>query len=276
MKPVFAQTASFAKELIADFAGSISKIAQAGYDGIELFNGIYGGMTAQELKTYLAALGLSAIGAHVYVENFGPEIEYLSTLGAKYIVCPGLHIHSYDEALCAAETLNAWGAKSQSANLMVGYHNHHNDFDAHNDRTVIDLLIENTDPSLVTFELDAAWACRAGYDAAAFMQSHPGRFQLVHCKETSRALQPDENPANLLKGVVFKDGVPQLTPEQRVIFHAYHETNVALGQGIINVPAILHAANTQKTCHYIVEREFAYTGDIFSSMANDLAYMRTL
>lgn len=276
MKPVYVQTASFAKELTDDFDGSMRKIAGAGYDGVELFSGIYGGMTAPELRRYLGDLGLTAIGAHVYLERFAEQIDYLPALGARYIVCPGLHVHSYEEALRAAESLNEWGEKSRLAGLMAGYHNHFSDFEAYNGKAVIELLMENTDPALVTFELDTAWVCRAGQPAAAFINSHPGRFQLIHCKETSRALKNEENPASLAKAVKYVDGRPQFTPEQLARFREHHKTNVALGQGIIDMPAIIRAAEAQGHCFYIVERENAYTGDIFTSLANDFAYMQTL
>ena len=276
MKPIYVQTASFAKELTEDFDGSMRKIAAAGYDGVELFNGIYGGMSAPELKHYLGDQGLTAIGAHVYLERFAEQMDYLPALGARYIVCPGLHLHSYEETLRAAESLNEWGEKSRLAGLMVGYHNHFSDFDVYNGKAVIELLMEHTDPALVTFELDTAWICRAGHSAAKFIDDHSGRFRLIHCKETSRALLSEENPANLVKNVRFVDGRPQFTPEQLTRFREHHKTNVAMGQGIIDLPATFRAAEAQGHCLYIVERENAYAGDIFTSLAHDYAYMKTL
>ena len=55
---------------------------------------------------------------------------------------------------------------------------------------MIDIFLNNTDPELVTFELDAAWAWRAGVNAAEFVTAHGGRFDLIHVKETSRVLGP--------------------------------------------------------------------------------------
>ncbi len=159
---------------------------------------------------------------------------------------------------------------------MTGYHNHNSDFEVYNGKTVIDLLIEHTDPTLVTFELDAAWAWRMNRDAAAFIRSHPGRFRLIHCKETSRALLPEENPDILLQNVAYVDGKPRLSPELLARFKEHHKINVPLGQGIINMPEIIRAAEAQGHCLYVIEREFAYTGDIFTSLAEDLAYTRAL
>ena len=55
--------------------------------------------------------------------------------------------------------------------------------DVYSGKRVIDIFMENTDPDLVTFELDAAWAWRAGVNAAEFIREHSGRFELIHVKE---------------------------------------------------------------------------------------------
>ena len=83
--------------------------------------------------------------------------------------------------------------------LRYGYHNHNNDFDRYGDETVIDIFLNNTDPELVTFELDAAWAWRAGVNAAEFVTAHGGRFDLIHVKETSRVLGPEDDMKKLRK-----------------------------------------------------------------------------
>ena len=62
-----------------------------------------------------------------------------------------------EEAYEKAELLNQLGKKAKAAGLGYGYHNHNNDFDRYGDETVIDIFLNNTDPELVTFELDAAW-----------------------------------------------------------------------------------------------------------------------
>ena len=53
--------------------------------------GPYDRYTPEQLKQVLAEYGLTAISAHVDIEDTDKMLEYLPGTGAKYIVCPGLH-----------------------------------------------------------------------------------------------------------------------------------------------------------------------------------------
>ncbi|HEX2999422.1 MAG TPA: sugar phosphate isomerase/epimerase [Armatimonadota bacterium] len=275
MKDVYVQTASFSRELGADFHGSLEKIAAAGYAGLELFNGIYGGYSPSELKQYLKSLGLTVVGAHVDIAKMDEQLEYLPDTGCEFVVCPGLMIDSAEGAYRSAELLNQMGAKTREHGMRYGYHNHNSDFDVFNGEHVIDILIKNTDPELVTFELDAGWAWRAGIDAAAFIRSYSGRFCLIHIKETTRVLGPEDDFRKLFADVKRgPDGWPILTPEIKAKLDEHRKINCKLGDGLINVPELKKAADAQGTRAYIVEREYGYTGDIFTSLAEDCAYLR--
>jgi len=277
MKEIYVQTASFSRELTEDFHGSLEKIAKAGYSGVELFNEIYGGYTAAGLKDYLASLGMVAIGAHVNIDKTEQQLDYLAEAGCKYVVCPGLRISSEDEALKAAENLNLYGEKTKEYGMIYGYHNHHSDFHVFGGKRVIDILLENTDPQKVTFEVDVGWVWRAGIDASEFISSYPGRFRLIHVKETSRVLGPEDDFGQLFRNVKRgPDGKPIFTPEQMKKLEEHRKINCKLGQGIINMPEIRRAADAQGAEAYIVEREYAYTGDIFTSLAEDLEYLRSI
>ena len=138
MKNVYVQTASFSRELSADFHGSLEKIAAAGYTGLELFNKIYGGYNAPELKRCLDALGLSVIGAHNSEAQMTDEdMAYLAALDCPYLVCPGLNVGSEDEAHAAAEKLNAIGRRWKQYGKKLGYHNHSSDYDLYGGKRVI-------------------------------------------------------------------------------------------------------------------------------------------
>jgi sugar phosphate isomerase/epimerase len=277
MQEIYVQTASFSRELIEDFHGSLEKISKAGYTGLELFNEIYGGYSAAELKDYLDSLGMVAIGAHVSTEKTDGQLEYLAETGCKFVVCPGLRVGSLEEAYAAAETLNKLGEKTHAYGMTYGYHNHNSDFNVYEGKKVIDILIENTDPKYVTFELDVGWAWRAGINAAKFISGYPGRFKLLHVKETSRVLGPADNLGDLFKNVKRgPDGRPIFTPEQMKKLEEHRKINCKLGDGIINMPELKAAADSQGAEAYIVEREYAYTGDIFTSLAEDLEYLRSI
>lgn len=277
MKDIYLITASFAGEIKRDFRGYLDMTQRAGYTGIELFNCPYDAYTPEELKKVLAEYGLIAISGHVNVEDTDKMLDYLPGTGCKFMVCPGIHVSSRDEAYKTAELLNELGRKAKAAGLRYGYHNHNNDFDVYDNETVIDIFIKNTDPALVTFELDAAWAWRAGVNAAEFVNKYAGRFDLIHVKETSRVLGPEDDFRKIFAGAERgPDGRPVMTPEIRARFEEHQKINCKLGDGIINMPELKKAADAQGVKAYIVEREYAYTGDNFTTILADRTYLSAL
>lgn len=277
MKDVYLITSSFVGEIQRDFLGYLDMARRAGYAGIELFNCPYDSYTPQAFRDVLAGYGLTAISAHVAIEDTDRMLEYLPGTGARFIVCPGLRVASREEAYEKAALLNQLGRKAKAAGLRYGYHNHNNDFDRYGDETVIDIFLKETDPDLVTFELDAAWAWRAGVDAAAFVNAHAGRFGLIHVKETSRALGPQDDRGYIFAGAEYgPDGRPILTPEIKARLEEHRKINCKLGEGLINMPALKKAADSQGVEAYIVEREYAYTGDNFTTVLADREYLGAL
>ena len=117
MKDIYLITASFVGEIQRDFLGYLDMARRAGYTGLELFRGPYDRYTPEQLKQVLAEYGLTAISAHVDIEDTDKMLEYLPGTGAKYIVCPGLHVSSREEAYEKAELLNQLGKKAKAAGL---------------------------------------------------------------------------------------------------------------------------------------------------------------
>lgn len=277
MENVYVITASFVGEIRKDFKGYLDMVKRAGYAGIEMFGLPYDKYSPAELKDIIESYGLSSISAHVNVDDTDKMLEYLPETGVKFIVCPGIHVSSHDDAYAKAELLNKLGEKAKKYGFRYGYHNHNNDFDRYGDETVIDIFLRETDPDLVTFELDAAWAWRAGVDAAEFVRAHAGRFDLIHIKETSRVFGPEDDFSKMFAGVKRgEDGRPILTPELEERLREHRKVNCKLGDGIINMPELKKAADAQGVKAYIVEREYAYTGDPYTTLLEDMEYLRKL
>lgn len=277
MQDIYLITASFAGEIKRDFLGYLDMTHRAGYKGIELFNCPYHTYTPKEFKRILEDYDLSAISGHVNVEDTNFMLDYLPETGCQFMICPGIRVISREDAYKKAELLNELGACAKAAGLRYGYHNHDSDFDVYDGERVIDIFLKNTDPDLVTFELDAAWAWRAGVNAAEFIRSYAGRFDLIHVKETSRVLGPEDDLKPLFaKAERGEDGRPIFTPELRAAFENRQKINCRLGDGIINMPDIKAAADAQGAKAYIVEREYAYTGDPFTTILEDMEYLKKL
>ena len=277
MKDIYLITASFVGEITRDFEGYLQMTKKAGYKGIEMFRCPYDKYSGKELREIIESYGLTAISCHVDTDASDKMIAYLPDTGVSFMVNPGMRVASRDDAFRAAETLNEIGRKCKENGLRYGYHNHNNDFDVYDGKTVIDIFMENTDPAFVTFEIDAAWAWRAGVNAAEFITAHAGRVDLVHVKETSRVLGPEDDLSHVFKGLKRDEkGFPILTEEAKKIFEEHQKINCKLGDGIINMPEIIKAADAQGVKAYIVEREYAYTGDPYTTILEDFQYLSKL
>ena len=277
MKDIYLITASFVGEITRDFEGYLRMTKKAGYKGIEMFRCPYDKYTGAELRKIIEDHGLTAISCHVDAPESDKMIEYLPDTGVQFMVNPGLRVADRDEAYRGAELLNEIGKKCKAAGLRYGYHNLNNDFDQYDGKSVIDIFMENTDPEYVTFEIDAAWAWRAGVNAAEFIRDHAGRVDLVHVKETSRVLGPEDDLSRFFKGLKRDEkGFPIFTEEAKKAFEEHQKINCKLGDGIINMPEIIKAADAQGVKAYIVEREYAWTGDPYTTILDDYEYLSKL
>jgi sugar phosphate isomerase/epimerase len=260
-RPLGLQLYTLGDEVAKDLTGTLQAVAAIGYREVELPS--FYGRPAKELRAALDSAGLACPSVHVPASPFAPGMISLAddpaklaaevhALGARYVVMPlfllaesALHAPKPGEGFLATLTaaatamtadewkrtaafLNEKGREMKRLGLQLAYHNHNPEFlplpDGANG---FELLVKNTDPKLVAFELDVGWVAAGGADPVKVLSSHPGRIQLLHLKDlkTTTAHIPFKmNPSDV-------------------------------GAGIIDWPRLLHAARTAKIDHYFVEQE---------------------
>lgn len=167
---------------------TLARVAEIGYSEVE-FAG-YFDRTPQQIRSALDANGLSAPSVHVQLEvleqSWEAMVDTAGTVGHRYLVVPSLppaDRASLDALRSIAERFNRVGERARAAGLVFGYHNHDFEFVPVDGQMPFDILVNDTDPALVTFELDLFWITKAGGDPGAYFRDHPGRFQLVHVKD---------------------------------------------------------------------------------------------
>src|SRR5712691_2822070 len=181
-----------------DFEGTIAKVAATGYKEVE-FAGVfdpkggYFGRSPKEVRAILDKNGLAAPSCHTgydVVEKRWPEaLEAAKIVGHSYIICPWIDEKQRAQPggwKRAAELFNKAGEASKKAGIQFGYHNHSFEFDpalSLGGKLPYDFLLAETDPKLVTMEMDLCWISVAGKDPLAYFEKYPGRFPLVHVKD---------------------------------------------------------------------------------------------
>lgn len=171
-----------------DFLGTLKKVAEIGYDGVELAG--YGGLTAVELKQGLDDLGLRVAASHIrlpILENdLEEEIEYQKILGNTHIVCPNIPPEKrteegYGELITF---LNETGKRCHEEGITFSYHNHdHELVKLENGKQPLHWILEETNPDWVQTELDIYWLTKAGEDPVEWVKRYQNRTPLVHLKD---------------------------------------------------------------------------------------------
>ena len=146
---------------------------------------------------------------------------------------------SLDSVKRRAAQLNADGRIAQRFGMKLLVHNHTGEFEKLTDspRTTYDILLEDTDPALVTMQLDLGWAYIAGVDPIALFKAHPGRFELWHVKDVFG----------------IKTVNPSLGPNARVSSMAI----VPVGSGHIDFTPVFGQASVAGLKHFVIEQDNA-------------------
>ena len=152
-----------------------------------------------------------------------------------------------------ADQLNRAGETARKAGLTFGYHNHAFEFAPMGDgKRPIDILLSRLDPSLARLELDVFWVSIAGADPVELIAKSKGRIVLLHLKDKAK-------------------GAPPETDERKVAKATFAE----VGNGALDFPAILKAAQASGVEHYFVEQDQT-PGDPIVSLRQSYDYLHKL
>jgi len=162
-------------EMEKDFAGTIAKVAAAGY---------------QDVEFALDHHGLTAPSAHIRSlapEQWRASLDAAKTIGHQYVVVPFIPAEArktLDGFKQVAQDFNRVAAQAHDAGLQFAYHNHDFEFAPMEGRLPYDVLLEATDPKLVQLEIDLYWITKGGQDPLKYFARWPGRIPLVHVKDS--------------------------------------------------------------------------------------------
>lgn len=200
-------------------------VAQLGYEEVE-FAG-YFGRPPRAIKQLLDRNGLKSPSAHVGLDKMRSgwyrTLNEASQMDQKWLVIawlPEEDRNSIDAIKRTADLFNRAAGDAKTFKIRVAYHNHDWEFREVEGRRILDVLLEETDPELIDFELDLYWITKAGADPFDYFARFPGRFPLLHLKDSSGA--PEHRMTEVGKGVIDFKAVFRAA-EQAGIKHCYVE-----------------------------------------------------
>lgn len=237
-------------------AATLDQVKGMGFKEVELA-GTYG-LDPQEFKKMLAERGLTAVSGHIGYEQFAKDpaaaVQQAKALGVKYIGCAWIpHTEaqfSEDDVKKAAANFNAWGEALKKEGIQFFYHCHGYEFKPHGDGTLMDLLIQSTNPETVVFEMDVFWVVQPGADPAKYLSKYPKRWALMHLKDIRKGARTG----------VFTGRAPKTD-------------DVPLGTGMVDWPKVLQAAAESGVTQYFIEDEAPTAA---TAIPESLKYLATL
>ena len=239
-------------DLGKDPKGVLKQLSSYGYKQIESFEGSKGmfwGMTNTEFKSYMDELGMKIISSHCDInKDFEKKAADAAAIGMKYLICPWKGPQKDIDAFKKfADEFNQKGEICKKNGMRFAYHNHDYSFINMNGEMGQDVMMKNTDPKLVDFELDMYWVVAAGQDIETWLKKYPKRFRLCHVKDRKKGAAATEKDAS-----------------------------VVVGTGSIDYPNILKTAKKQGMEYYIVEQEKWEGTTPMQAAQADAIYMKTL
>ncbi len=253
-KPLGIAPYTFRKHFPEGVAETLDIIKAMGFVSIE---GGGNNMDAREYKKLCDERGLSipAMGAsyETLVNDTQSIIERAKIYGARYVMTAWVPHEkgqfNLDNAKQAVEDFNTFGKKLADNGITFTYHAHGYEFHPHEDGTLLDYIIQNTDPRYVSFEMDTFWIQFGGGDPAALLLKYPNRWKLMHLKDMRKGIKKD------MTGLT----------------DPHHDVEIGTGQ--LDFLAILKAAEEIGIEHYFIEDE---SDRILEQIPASIRYLRSL
>jgi sugar phosphate isomerase/epimerase len=244
-----------------DAAGTLKKVADAGYKQVELF----GFPKADSMIAGAKDAGLAIHSAHFDSESvinpkdaamsdFAGILEQAGKVGISHLVIPFLkesNRKTLDDYKKAAANANKGAAMAAAAGITLAYHNHNFEFQPMDGgKSGYDVFIEEFSPQM-KFEIDVFWVKVAGHDPSALIKKLTGRVSQLHLKDLKEGLEMPN----------FRGGLPA---------EAFRE----LGNGIIPMEPILVAAKAAGVVHCHVEQD--QSPDALASIRQSIDFLNQL
>ncbi|WP_028296162.1 sugar phosphate isomerase/epimerase family protein [Olivibacter sitiensis] len=271
------------EQLAEDVKSTLQKVADIGFNHVETFGlqledaaARFWNVALGDLSKLLTDLGLKTYSGHYDLSAYltkgvGDEdglkrqLEVAAQLGQSYLIVPVPPFQLIDKLTAddfkfMAEQLNKAGELAKASNINVGYHNHFWEFRDLGDGLLgYDILLDDTDASLVVFEPDLFWLAKSGVDAVAYFDKYPGRFPLWHVKDVDKS-----------KDKVIVGGDLDKQPSMSLLGDiAYTE----VGSGTIDFQAI-YAEREKAGLKLAFAEQDTIKGDAFESIDKSYNYIK--
>jgi sugar phosphate isomerase/epimerase len=231
--PLGLQLYTVRQDLAKDYDGTIKKVRDIGIRQVQA-NLTMNGRTSQQQRKLYDSMGIGWTSIHSGGNDLRdtPQatIDEAKAAGIKNITC-SFPLYPADRAAFMAgptvddwkknaDTFNKVGALCQKSGMTFAYHNHNVEFRKVGDALPYDLLLKETDPTLVQMEMDIGWVVAGGADPVAYLTKYPNRYFSLHIKDLKNQGIPNTN-MKMISAIIGKGII-----DWKAVLAAAHKTRV--------------------------------------------------
>jgi len=238
-------------EMEKDFKGTLEKVKELGYEGVE-FAGLFG-KKGTEVKMMLDELSLEAVSAHVplseLLEDPDKTLQTYKDIGLEYIAIPYLPEEARPQAGNFDTTLKNISficEKAKEYGITMLYHNHNFEFDVVDGEYYLDTIYKSIPKDLLQTQIDTCWVNVAGVNPSEYLMKYQDRAPIVHLKDF------------VMKGRAKKENLYELIGIASSVAEDENEEDFAfrpVGYGVQDFKSILDACKKVNTKWVIVEQD---------------------
>ena len=220
-----------------------------------------------DMKVCATSAAIKAMMPGIKMENLRDDFDKIvadtKALKCKYIRrgmisfdCLG----SKEKIVEDTKELNEMGRRLKEEGLSLYYHNHHMEFSKYDGKYLMDIMVEESDPEYLGFELDVHWLQRGGVNPLEWIKKLEGRTKIIHIKDYR--INQTLDLSSGLEGI--------MRSMSDVVEFA------EIGEGNLDMKAIIDLAGETGVEHIFIEQDNTYGRDPFESLEISVRNLRSL
>jgi len=268
----------------SDPAGTLKKVGETGVRYAESYGyngdaeGVLCGFSSAEIRAMADEAGIRIVSSHIWADDVREMlddkarmdriVEFNVKLGSESVILAAQFFTGKEDVDANCGMFNEIGKRCLDAGIRFMYHNHFWEFQEVDGNVILDLLLENTDPNLVSLQMDAYWVRRAMYDPVGLLERYGGRVKSLHQKDFPKE---HESELNIWRRVDKNVLVSPTNFENAIMPEDFTE----IGCGIMDIQGVIDAGNRNKIPYLMLEQDFS-ARDPLTSVKISMDAFRTM